>query len=360
MPNFTRLSEADLKGNIGNRVLVTFLARDVQLRTQKDQITKYIVFNMVDKDLVVEARIFGATDEQIKLVQEGVVYNAAIDVKPYDKSTTGYSCIIYNMDYSDIAPELFANWATDIEKARNVINSMLNKYYNTYYGKIAATLIIKYWEKFSKWSAAKSLHHNILGGLLSHTADAVVIADILADHFNKEYGPDFINKPLLISATLLHDLGKIFELDVDVLSGKTEYSTHASLSNHIMDILKEVDLQAHELGYGASVTIDSTTGNIVGDKSLEQRNAEAEAVDLLKHCLAAHHGKLEFGSPITASIPEATLIYLADNISAEMFKYCRDLKQMEPGESKVIWSGGGSTTLYREKSKLLIGDIENE
>ena len=174
---YIRLGKQDFKNNIGNRVYVTFLAKDVSVRLQKDKVTKFVVFNMADKDTIIEARVFGASEQMIELIQEGKVYNGAIDVKPYEKSSTGFSCIVYNMDFSDIPPEYFADWADNLDHSRDIINKVINSCYDTYYGKLTYTIISKYWDKFSKWAAASSMHQNQLGGLLSHTADVVEICD---------------------------------------------------------------------------------------------------------------------------------------------------------------------------------------
>lgn len=348
---YVRLSQADFKGNIGNRVFVTFLARDVSVRLQKDKVTKFVVFNMVDRDTVIEGRIFGATDQVIESIKEGKVYNGAVDVKPYDKAPQGYSCIMYNMDYSELPPEYFADWAPGLEESRNIINNMIGAYYDTYYGQLTFPIISRYWDKFSKWTAASSMHHNQLGGLLTHTAEVVDLADKIADFFNDKYGETFINKPLLLCSAALHDIGKIFELDVDVLSGKTEYSTHSVLSTHIMDIITEVDLQAHKLGFGKSEIYDDD-GVVIGTKSDETVEDEREAVTLLKHCLAAHHGKLEYGSPITASVPEAVILYTMDNLSAEMFRYNKSLKELNPCEMSSLWANGTLFKFYKDSTKI--------
>ena len=348
---YTRLGSVDLKQNIGQRVFVTFLARDVSVRFQKDKVTKMVVFNMVDKDTCIEARIFGATDEQINMIKEGTVYNGAVDVKPYEKSSNGYSCIIYNMDFSNIPANYFADWADGLDESRDVINNALVDNYETIYGKITYPILIRYWDKFSTWSAASSMHHTQLGGLLTHTAEVVSISSRLADYFNDKYGETFINKPLLVCAAMLHDIGKIQELDVDPLSGKTEYSTHSVLASHIMDILKEVDLEAYNLGLG-DPEISDEDGNVIGHKDSDSVEDEIEAVDLLKHCLAAHHGKLEYGSPITASTPEAILLHMSDMLSSEMFRYNKNLKDIEPGSFKSTWLGGEFVKYYKDTSKM--------
>ena len=350
---YVRLGQVDLKSCIGNRVNVVFLARDVTVRLQKDKVTKYIVFNMVDKDVIEEARIFGASERMIEFVKEGNTYNGMVDVKAYDKSSTGYSCIIYNMDISDIPSSYFLDWAENLDECRDIINNVITNIYDTYYGKIAYNIIYKYWEKFSKWTAASSMHHTQLGGLLSHTADVVSIADKLSDYFNEAYGESFVNKPLLLCSAILHDIGKIFELDVNQNSGKTEYSQHSLLSSHIMDILQLVDEAAYELGYGRLDTYEEEA------KSEEELEDEIEALNLLRHCLAAHHGKLEYGSPITASVPEAVLLHVADNLSADMYRYNKYFKNIDPGDSCSEWAGGQLLKFYKDSSKIGEINIDN-
>lgn len=348
---YIRLSEADLKGNINNRVFLTFLARDVSVRLQKDKVTKFVNFNMADKDTIVEARIFGASDDAIALVQEGKVYNAAVDVKPYDKSPSGYSCIIYNMDFANDAPESFVNWAENLDQAQKAIENILPDIINTYYGQIAYPILVNNWDKFARWTAATNQHHTRLGELLVHTSEVMQISDDLADFFNEVYGPEFINKPLLLSAAMLHDLEKVQELDVNTSSGKVEYSKHAVLSTHIMDILTDVDIQAYKMKLGQQVTVVNEIGEEEGTKTQEQLDEEKEAVALLKHCLAAHHGKLEYGSPILACVPEAALLNIADNLSADMYRFNRSMKELEPGDSVSVWANGGYKSTYKDSTK---------
>lgn len=348
---YIRLSEIDLRSNIKNRVFITFLARDVSVRLQKDQVTKFISLNMVDKDFIVEAKIFGASDKVIELVQEGKVYNAAVDIKPYDKSPHGYSCIIYNMDFSTESPESFVDWADNLDECQKVITNILPDIIHTYYGQIAYPILYDNWERFARWTAATNQHHTRLGELLVHTSEVISICNDLADYFNSIYGDDFINKPLVISAALLHDICKVKELSVNTSSGKVEYSIHSSLSTHIMDVLSEVDIQAYKLNLGRQVTEINEVSEEEGTKSPEQIAEEIEAIDLLKHCLAAHHGKLEYGSPILPCTPEAVLVNIADNLSADMYRYNKTFKDMDPGTVNSVWTNAGYKNTYKESSK---------
>ena len=154
----------------------------------KDKITKFVSFNMVDKDVVIEAKVFGASDSQIELIQEGKVYNSAVDVKPYDRSPSGYSCIIYNMDFSELPSEQFIDWAENLDACQKVIEDTLPEILNTYYGQIAYPILANNWEKFARWTAASNQHHTRLGELLVHTSEVMTICSDLADYFNEVYG----------------------------------------------------------------------------------------------------------------------------------------------------------------------------
>ena len=354
---YKRLGTVDLKSNVGSRVYVSFMLRDLSIRLQKDKVTKFATFNMVDKDTVVEARVFGIDDAAIENLAEGKVYDAAIDVKAYDKSPSGYSCIVYNMDFSQIPAEYFADWADGLDESRKIIEDAIGECYDTIYGKVTYHIIVNNWDKISKWSAAARHHHTQLGGLLTHTAEVVQICDVLSDVFTEKYGDNIINRPLLLCSAILHDVGKTTEYDVDTLSGKTEMSKHSVLATHIMDDLTLVDKAASELGFGNRYITDEN-GNILDEKRADILADETEALELLKHCLAAHHGKLEWGSPIKASVPEAEILFFADEISAIMYKYNREMKKLEPGSFVSLWESGSTKNIYRDTSKVDESDTE--
>lgn len=317
---------------------------------------------MIDRGLVMEAKMFGVTDEIIRFVEDGKAYDAVVDIKPYAKSPSGFSCIISSLDISTIPPECFANWAENMRDNQAIIEKALNESYHTVYGKIAYDIIKKYWGKFVYYSAARGQHHTQLGGLLTHTAEVISMCRTLGNEFNRIYGKGFIDMPLLLSAALLHDICKCNELEVNKATGVTQYSIDASLETHIMGILSEVDKSAHQLCIGEQYPDDlnnhGSTDTSEQDepkpnqyiKTPEQINSEMEQLKLLKHTLASHHGKLEWGSPITPNIPEAMILHTVDNLDADMFKYDRVYKEIGLGESKTEWNGA-QRTYYKATNK---------
>lgn len=141
-------------------------------------------------------------------------------------------------------------------------------------------------KEFKIHSAAKSVHHGFLGGLLQHTLGVVKICDFIGNSY------PVIDKDLLMTAALFHDVGKMQELAKFPAS---EYTDDGQLLGHIFigaDIvrcaIRDIPNFPHKMG--------------------------AELI----HCILAHHGELEFGSPKKPAIVEAFALHMADNLDAKM------------------------------------------
>ncbi len=140
--------------------------------------------------------------------------------------------------------------------------------------------------QFKKSSAAKSVHHGFVGGLLEHTLSVTHLCDVFA----KKYPA--LNRDLLLTAAMCHDIAKTRELSLFPLN---DYTDDGQLLGHIV------------MGC-----------EMVGEKIRAidgfPKTLEAE----LKHCILAHHGELEFGSPKKPALMEAMALNMADNTDAKM------------------------------------------
>ena len=139
---------------------------------------------------------------------------------------------------------------------------------------------------FKGHSAAKSVHHGFVGGLLEHTLNVTK----LCYYYVKQY--PFLNKDLLLCAALFHDVGKMKEIS---RFPENDYTDDGQLLGHIIigsQMVKE--------------RIDTMPGF---PKKLESE---------LIHCILAHHGELEYGSPKKPALIEAMALNLADNADAKM------------------------------------------
>lgn len=350
---FARLGEVKLGDFVGERLALMFLAKDVEVRKQKDNVTNYMLFNMVDKDAVFEARIFGVSDVQIEEVKNGGIYEAIVDIKPYAKSPTGYSVIVYEIRRTDeVSPGEFLNWNRFTDKAIDIIKDrvmQLSKSGSIVYYTLVARLLSDNFEKFKSHTAAKQIHHSELGGLIVHTSEVVMISEQLCSYYETRYGQGSIDKNLVLAAAMLHDIGKLDELDVDAASGTTEYSAESALTSHIMIAIQQISGWAARYGFGIAME----------GKSQKQVEDEKEQLAMLLHCVGAHHGKLEHGSPVAPCTVEALIVHTADKLSAEFYLYDATLSDMsEKGTLKKDYIGGGQRCTYKRRYELpVISDM---
>ncbi len=139
---------------------------------------------------------------------------------------------------------------------------------------------------FRKSSAAKVMHHAFLGGLLEHTLSVTQNCRFFAEKYK------ILNHDLIITAALLHDIGKTRELTAFPVN---DYSDEGNLIGHIV----------------MGVTM-------VNEKAVNIPDFPKLLLDELNHCILAHHGELEFGSPKKPELAEAMALNFADNIDAKM------------------------------------------
>ncbi len=162
-----------------------------------------------------------------------------------------------------------------------VKNTYLRKLIDMYFKEDAAFV-----QKFKNHSAAKSVHHGFIGGLLQHTLYVVRMCNYLGDNY------DVLDKELLMTAALFHDVGKMNELAQFPAS---DYTDEGQLLGHIF--------------IGAEMLRASIRAIPL---------FPARLADELIHCILAHHGELEFGSPKKPAIAEALALNMADNTDAKL------------------------------------------
>lgn len=160
-------------------------------------------------------------------------------------------------------------------------------------------------EQFKFHSAAKSVHHGFVGGLLEHT----VSVTRNCNYFAKAY--PILNRDLLLTASMFHDIGKLKELST---FPENDYTDAGNLLGHIV------------IG-----------SEWVGEEIKKIDGFPVLLANELKHCILAHHGELEFGSPKKPALIEAIALSFADNIDAKM----ETVKEMLNGvpENNLEWQG---------------------
>ena len=179
--------------------------------------------------------------------------------------------------------------AKNIGEMYEELTGLIKSIRTPHYRKLAESFFVEdkaFAKAFQFHSAAKSVHHGFVGGLLEHTLSVVKLCDYYAGYY------PLINRDLLLTAAMFHDIGKTKELSV---FPENDYTDDGQLLGHI----------------------------IIGTEMVSERirtipDFPAKAATELKHCILAHHGELEYGSPKKPALLEALALNFADNTDAKM------------------------------------------
>lgn len=167
--------------------------------------------------------------------------------------------------------------------------AMVNSVKNGYLSALLRKLFVEdkeFLQTFEGHSAAKTVHHGFIGGLMEHTLSVTRLCDYMAGAY------PILKRDLLITAALLHDVGKTRELSAFPMN---DYTDEGQLLGHIV--------------IGAQM---------IHDLAREIPDFPEKLENELIHCILAHHGELEFGSPKKPALAEAVALNLADNTDARM------------------------------------------
>ena len=176
-------------------------------------------------------------------------------------------------------------------------NAHVNSIKNEDCLKILKYMINKFGDKIYSYPAAVSIHHEYSSGLLMHSITMADLANYLCPIYDCDHD-------LMVTGCLLHDLGKIIELEGPIVY---KYSTEGKLLGHISIMAAELRKAADEL------------------------KIESEIPLLLEHMVLSHHGQQEFGSPVMPLTKEALLLSLIDNLDSKMVVVNKAVADVEPG-----------------------------
>ncbi|MCD6433983.1 MAG: HD domain-containing protein [Candidatus Diapherotrites archaeon] len=149
-------------------------------------------------------------------------------------------------------------------------------------------------EPFKKHPGSIQIHHNWISGLLQHTYEVVRICELCGELFPE------LDKDLTISGAILHDIGKIKEVEVTT---RIKGTKKGQLKGHIVQ------------------------GALMVSAMLEKSNLDDETKDKLLHIILSHHGTKENGSPKEPMTAEAFAVYLADLMSSQLSHIIEFIKE---------------------------------
>jgi len=290
----------------GEMVSETFFCKVKQ--TQKTKAGKsYYSLTLQDKTGTLDAKVWD--------LGAGIDHFESMDYIHIDGQVTSFQnalqlnvkrirkCQEGEYDPSDFMPMTDKN----IDEMYRTLLGYIDRMSNPYIKKLAESFFKDdkaFAERFKRHSAAKSVHHGFVGGLLEHTLAVTNLCNYLADNY------PIINRDLLLASAMFHDIGKLEELSS---FPENDYTDAGQLLGHII------------IG---SQQVAARIATIPGFP----KKLEAEVI----HCILAHHGELEYGSPKKPATVEALALSYADNTDAKL----QTMKEaLAVGEEKAEWVG---------------------
>lgn len=257
----------------------------------------------------------GVIDAKVWELNNGIGHFESMNYIRVDAQVTSFqSTLQLNIKRVRIADEGEYDPADYMPCSKNPIDDMfsnligiINSVSNEYLKELLKKFFVEdsnFIDRFKLHSAAKSVHHGFIGGLLEHTLSVATLCDFYANRYT------ILNRDLLVTAAIFHDIGKVDELSE---FPENDYTDEGQLIGHIV------------------------MGTVmITDKIREIQGFPVKLANELKHCILSHHGELEYGSPKKPALIEAVALSFADNTDAKMQTFSEILNA---NSDKSDWIG---------------------
>lgn len=290
-----------------------FYLRDVRRAEKRSGRGCYLAMELLDRTGAVDAKLWSGADRAWNSISAGHRYAwvrgtvgeyrgsmdvALQEVVPADEPSDVSDYIVSSaLDADTLWRRLDAHKAS-------LLDCHLHEVLSRFFDDIA------FREKFDRTPAAIRNHHACRGGLLQHSVEVADIAAGIADA-QATWGYRPVNRDLVVTAALLHDAGKVHELEGE---RDYQYTRGGYLFGHIL------------------------TGHDMVCQMIDRIPAFPDLLGtLLLHCLLAHHGRLEHGSPVVPMLPEAQIVHAADMLDAQLYAMTT---AAESSREEFAWTRG--------------------
>ena len=188
-------------------------------------------------------------------------------------------------------PELVESWASrDVEEMYAELLSLIETIERAPVRRLVRIILDRFGPHLKIMPGARSIHHAYRGGLLEHTLTVTRVVHFLGGVYHGAY-PRGVDRDILLAGAVLHDIGKVEEIDPDTMKGHTAYG---SLIGHIL------------IGR-----------DIVRDMAREVEDLNPRDLLLLEHLVVSHQGRKEWGAPQEPKTAEAMILHYADDLDAK-------------------------------------------
>ena len=288
----------------GDRVEIFCVIKTVDSKiSNNSNSNKYLDFNLGDASGDINAKLWECNEELENKFKQNILvkikgtvneWRGKLQLKIEMIRLAEESDEVKISDYVAVAPY-------SPEKMYDDILDYLSKIKNTDIQNIVTNILSDNEEKLMHYPAAKSNHHAIRSGLLYHTTTMLKAGEKLSEIYT------FLNTDLLFAGIILHDIGKIYEMDASELGIVSSYTVEGQLLGHIVQGIKMIETASIEV------------------------KADREVSMLLQHMVLSHHYEAEYGSPKKPMIPEAEMLHHLDIIDARMYDMNKALGDTQQG-----------------------------
>lgn len=309
MPTYVEKKIGDFKS--GDYVQGVFYIKESELKTTTTN-NKYMNFTFADKSGEVNAKLWDWDEDNVARFKAGTLVKARGNVIDWQGQMQfkidfmGKVLDSDNIKVEDYIPS--APYSGDA--MYNFLFTVINeKMVDDEFKALCAYILEQNKDALLIAPAAKKNHHAVRSGLLYHTTTMLRGALTLSSIYN------FLNKDLLCTGVMLHDMGKLYEMKQNETGLVSEYTIEGTLLGHIIQGINYID----EVG-----------------KTLQ---ISPEKILLVKHMILSHHYIPEHGSPKAPAFPEAEMLHYLDILDARMYDMQNAIDSTEIGEfSDRIWS----------------------
>ena len=284
----------------GDRIIGQLLVTGA-LKGVTEKGMNYLNVTFQDKSGTIEAKKWDASDEDMQILVPGTVvmvdarvnlYKGANQLKINEVSKIENLSEVDLSNFQRVSP-------LPIEDMKKKLDAYLNSFSDKDVETITRAVISRFYDKYITYPAAVKIHHEFGSGILHHS---LAMAD-LADDVAKRYPQ--VDRDLLVAGALMHDIGKTIEYENPLMPAQT---VEGKLCGHIAIMYAEFK------------------------KIVDELNIKSEVPVLLEHMILAHHGKLEWGSPVLPATREAWLLAQIDLIDSHMMVLDKALAPIKEGE----------------------------
>ncbi len=272
----------------GDSVVGHFLCkRKISGKTRSGK--SYLSLTLFDKTGSIEAKVW-EMGNHIQSFEENDFIKVDGEVQAYNNELQfKINRIRKSLDGEYTASDYIPSTDKNIDSIINQLYEYIQSLSNSYLKRLLEAIVINnetISHNLKLHSAAKNMHHSYMGGLAEHTLSVVQICDFMSGRYK------YVNRDLLITCAMLHDLGKIFELSP---FPENDYTDEGQLLGHIVIM-----------------------SMLINDEASKINGFPEKLKNLVIHCILSHHGEYEFASPTLPKIIEAFILHCADNSDAKI------------------------------------------